>query len=267
MQDLIPRSQAMDLFHRASGHVDHLLSTIDVPPETPVPHLDWTIGDLAAHLVQAEQIAGQLLDGETSPYQSFDVIAELNARFLAEKPERDLPTLSRQFHDAIEHVSAKLQSLPDDARVPFHGGWTFSPPEAMAMMSGELLVHGWDLATTVGRPYEIDPADARLIIYAIAGLMPEIVDPESAKGFSGIYELRIRDGACFRLCFEDGELHVSRVTPGGPADCRILADAAAFLLMGYGRGSQIAPILTGKVVAWGLKPWLAAKFTSLVRSP
>jgi uncharacterized protein (TIGR03083 family) len=267
MHDLIPRDQAMELFHRTSSRLTRLLRTIQVPSEKRIPHMEWTVGELAAHLVQAAQIAGQLADGHPSPYERFEDIAETNERLLAEKPERDLPTLAREFQGAVEQLEVKFRALPDDVRVPFHGGWTFTPPEAMVMFSTEMLMHTWDLYITEGRPFEIDHGDAKLIIRVVASVMPNVVDQDAARGFSATYELRIRGGDCFRIHFDDGEASVSLVDPGGPADCRISADASTFLLMGYGRGSQIMPLLTGKVLAWGRKPWLGAKFTSLVKKP
>ena len=267
MEHLIPRDDAQSLLRRSTAQVQTLLERLPVSSDTLIPHMEWSVGELGAHLVQSAEVAVQLVDGVPSPYDRFDRIAEINDRFLDEKDERDLRVLSGQYRRAVSELDRKFRALPDDARVPFHQGVVFSPAQAMAMYSGETLVHAWDLSAVTGRPIAIEPVDARMILYAVATILPKAVDEDAARGFTGTYELQIRDGACLRLHFEDGEMFVSDVEPGGPADCRILADAPAFLLTGYGRGSQVAPIVTGKVLAWGRKPWLAGTFTNLVRSP
>jgi uncharacterized protein (TIGR03083 family) len=270
MDHLVPRDQAFDLFRRAGRRVERILSALPghgVRSDTPIPHMDWTVGDLALHLVQAVEIAGQLQDGNPSPYTEMGRINEINARLLSERSERDLQILLPEFSRNVRLMEERFREMPDDFAVPFHAGMSFTPPQAMTMMSTELLMHGWDLAQVINEEFAIDPADARLMVYAVATVTPSVVDEEVARGFTATYELRIRDGACFRLHFEDGELSISDVAPGGPADCRISVDASAFLLMGYGRGSQLLPLLKGKVIAWGRKPWLAAKFTSLIKSP
>jgi uncharacterized protein (TIGR03083 family) len=270
MEYLVPRDRAFDLFQRSSRRLERLLSALTgrgVRPDREIPHLEWTIGDLAVHVVQAVDIASELLDGKPSPYTDMHRIGEMNAELLARDTERNIDVLVPQYSRTIRHMEQKFREMPDDFQVPFHGGWSFTPAQAMAMMSSEMLIHGWDLAQATGEGFEIDSADARLILYTITPLMPKMIIPEAAEGFSATYEVRIKDGACFRLHFEDGDLSIAHVDPGGPADCVITADASAFLLMGYGRGSQVTPVLMGKVRAGGRKPWLAAKFTSLIKSP
>ncbi len=270
MEYLVPRDRAFDLFRRSGRRVERILSALPghgIRSDTPIPHLEWTVGDLALHLVQGVEIAGQLQQGSPSPFTDMHRIHEVNARLLAERSERDVQILLPQFSRNIRKMEHRFLEMPDDRRVPFHAGMSFTPAQAMAMMSTELLMHGWDLAQVVDEGFDIDPADARLMIYAVAAVMPGAVDPDAAREFSATYELRVRGGACFRLHFEDGELSVSDVAPGGPADCRISADPVAFLLTGYGRGSQLTSLLSGKVVAWGRRPWLAGAFNRLVKTP
>jgi uncharacterized protein (TIGR03083 family) len=270
MEYLVPRSQAFDLFQRTSRRVERTLSTLTgqgIRPARKIPHLAWTVGEMAVHLVQGVEIASELLEGKPSPYSDMHRIAEVNAELLSKHESRQIDDLVPRFSRGVRQMEGRFREMPDDFAVPFHGGLTFTPAQAMAMMSSELMIHGWDLAQVTKEDWEIDAEDARLILYTITPIMPHMVIPEAAKGLTATYEICLDGGACFRLHFEDGELSVSHVEPGGPADCRISADPSAFLLLGYGRGSQLMPMLTRKVRAGGRKPWLAAKFTSLFKNP
>jgi hypothetical protein len=51
--------------------------------------------------------------------------------------------------------------------------------------------------------------------------------------------------------------------PAPDADCRLSADPVAFLLAGSNRQSQWKTLLTGKMVAFGRKPWLALNFKTV----
>ena len=53
----------------------------------------------------------------------------------------------------------------------------------------------------------------------------------------------------------------------GPVDCHVSADPVALLLVSYGRQSQWVPALTGKLLAWGRKPWLGLRLTRYLVTP
>jgi hypothetical protein len=59
------------------------------------------------------------------------------------------------------------------------------------------------------------------------------------------------------------------MNPPGPfrPDVVISADPAAFILVVYKRRGQWPAILSGKLAAWGRKPWLAFGFAGLFAQP
>ena len=53
----------------------------------------------------------------------------------------------------------------------------------------------------------------------------------------------------------------------GAIDVHISGDPAALLLVFYGREPQWRHIATGRMLAWGCKPWLALTLTSRFHKP
>jgi hypothetical protein len=64
-----------------------------------------------------------------------------------------------------------------------------------------------------------------------------------------------------------GMAQVEPFSPDARVDCRISADPAAFLLVGYGRINQWGPVARGKLLAWGRRPWKGFAFATYLRNP
>ena len=107
-----------------------------------------------------------------------------------------------------------------------------------------------------------------MVVRGLAPIFPHYLDEEAARGFRGRFEIRLRGQPETRvvLAIADGVLEARE--PGAErVDCVISADPASFLLVNYGRKRPLGPALTGKIVAWGRKPWLGFKLPQLFRSP
>jgi hypothetical protein len=135
-------------------------------------------------------------------------------------------------------------------------------------LAGEPLVHGYDIARATGRRWAIPPSEARAVIMGLLPLLPDYVEPAEAAGFRARFEVRLRGGCDARtvLAFEDGALTVEQ-PDGVRSDSYLSADPAAFLLVAYGRITPWGPALTGKILAWGRKPYLGFRLPGLLRNP
>lgn len=242
----------------------------DADPAAPVPGLDWTVGEVAAHLVAGLRGYREMLVG------AYDVAAAralaepgaspgevgrvLNSRFLADDTERDLLTLADDLVGAADCLLEGAAGADAQHWFPIWTGYDMDLSAITSAMLGELLVHGLDAARGLGRRWPIAVEDARLVHAGVADLLPHYVDPAATKGVRVGIEVRIRGGPRFVVRIDDGSAQVEG-TPTSPIDCWVSAEAVAFLLVNYGRIGRGRPILTGKIIAGGRKPWLAARLS------
>ena len=264
-----PADPALAALATAAGRTAQLLRRIP-DPGARVPGLTWTVAEVAAHLVADLRVYTDLVAGRAGgqPLGS-GTAAELNAaenrRQLAAFPERDLGRLAAELTDTVPAYLAAAAAAPRAERVSTPIGIGMTPATVTAILLGEQLVHGLDLARGAGLSWPIGAADARLVIPGLMALLPSYLDRDRARGLHIRYELRLGGALRYHLAVVDGTGTVSAAT--GRADCVITADPVAFLLVGYGRTGQWGPILRGKLRAGGRKPWLGFRFAALTVNP
>lgn len=242
----------------------------DADPAAPVPGLDWTVGEVAAHLVAALRGYREMLLG------AYDVAAAralaepgaspgevgrvLNVKFLADDTERDPFTLADDLVGAADRLLEAAAGADAQHWFPIWTGYDMDLSAVTSGMLGELLVHGLDVARGLGRRWPIAGDDARLVHAGVADLLPHYVDPAATKGVRVGIEVRIRGGPRFVVRIDDGSAQIE-ATPTSPIDCWISAEPVTFLLVSYGRIGRFRPMLTGKTIAGGRRPWLAARLS------
>jgi uncharacterized protein (TIGR03083 family) len=232
-------------------------------PDTP----GWTVRDVAAHLAT---VVVRYADGPQGhgtwtstplelPALNHDQMQALGAMAVGD--------LTASLRRELASLQAQIQSY--GSRLPlfrFHGGEPVRADIALGLLLGELVVHGHDVARTLRRPWPIDPGHAALIIESLNPILPGWVRAERTQGFTATFELHPRGQAAYIWAFRDGRLQVN---PPRPAliDVHISGDPAALLLVFYARESQWKHIATGRMLAWGRKPWLALTLTSHFHKP
>jgi uncharacterized protein (TIGR03083 family) len=233
--------------------------------------LTWTVGEAAAHLVADLHVYTDVVRGRgPEPGRpGAETAAELNTaenrRQLATYPERDLGRLATELAEGVPAYLAAAAAAPSDQRAGTPIGIGMTPATVTAILLGEQLIHGLDLARGGGVPWPVTAADARLVIPGMMELLPSYLDRDRTRDLHVRYELRFGDGLRYQLAIEEGTAVVS--VPAARPDCVITADPAAFLLVGYGRTGQWGAILRGKLRAGGRKPWLGFRFAGLTVSP
>lgn len=247
-------------------HIDH--------PDALAPGLIWTAAETAAHVVGDLRDYTQALTRHANGYMTHAnrptespsaLSAQVNARHLEEVPERNLHRLADLLEATADAYLNAAAAADPSVRIATPNGLVIDPSTMATLLLGEQLIHGLDISRTANIPWTITAADAFLVISGVLTVAPQYLRPGRAAGVHLSFELRMRGGPSYRLAVDDGTAVVTAA--GEKADCVITADPVAFLLLGYGRISQLSPLLRGQLRPGGRKPWLAMKFGTLLYSP
>ena len=273
----LDREAARAAVRTAAGRFTALLrGTDDI--ERPAAGTDWTVAETAGHVSCmftgfSAAIAGdpQALTPEQYLEADFPTrLAASNAATIAMVDHTDAGRLAELItvgaQRFLELVAAADPQM--ECETPWYGpGQTLTPDCLTALALSELTVHGHDIATGTGRPWPISAEHAKLILGTVCPKMwPLLVRPEAGRGAPVTYDVRLRgNGPRFVVRVADGTAEVRAA--GGPVDCVISGDPAAFLLVGYGRLPLGRALLRGGVLAWGRRPWLGLRFNDHFANP
>jgi uncharacterized protein (TIGR03083 family) len=234
-------------------------------PQAPTRGLAWTLGETSLHIAAGPARYADFARGRALPEPTID-LGPIFAQRMAGQSERTPSVLARRLDANTRRFLAETAELPATHPVPFFGGVTIELAALSAILLGEFVVHGFDVARSIGRPWPIDPTHARLIVAALTALLPRYVDRARAGRLTATYQVRLRGGPSFQVRFDRGTATVGPLQSGA-GDCRLTADPVTFLLVAYGRRSQWAGILRGQLLAWGRRPWLGPRFQRLLVRP
>ncbi|MFI0960397.1 maleylpyruvate isomerase family mycothiol-dependent enzyme [Streptomyces sp. NPDC021080] len=239
----------------------------DADMERRIPGAEWSVGEAAAHLALANELMAQIAAGQARPYGDGtpQSLAEANERSLAEFGERRPEPLAAMI---VEHADACARALeegaPQEPVVTPLG--PMSAPELGSYLLTHMLGHGYDLARALGRPHMLDRARVALTLPFLLRAMPRVTEPRNTAGMNARYAIRLWGGGAFGVTLADGVVSVDEQPPAGP-DCTISIEPVTFLLMALGRQGQVSPLLRGRILARGRKPWLAPRFPGLFTAP
>jgi uncharacterized protein (TIGR03083 family) len=241
-----------------------------VDPLVPVRHLPgWTVRDVVAHLATVVVRYSDGPEGRGTwtptpvelPALNHDQLGQLRGATVDElttQVRHDLATLASQ----IRGYGSEIPSFR------FHGQEPIRADVALGLLLGELVVHGRDIATGLRQPWPIRPDHAALIIEGMNPILPGWVRPERVEGFNATLEIRLRGQASHMWLFRDGRLHInSPSVDRNSVDAHISGDPATVVLVFYRREPQWRQIATGRLLAWGRKPWLALTLTDRFHTP
>ena len=227
----------------------------------------WSASDVAAHVATVLELNVGLACGTVLPVAAMEAIPNWSQSALEKVEDRRPQALAHRIQAAVSELTDAASSRDGDPRVAWHGGLSIPVSTVLALMVGEAMIHGYDIARALGRRWHIPSAWAETTVRGVVQVVPLYFLPERSAGLHARFEMRLR-GIETRALFTitDDELQISQPS-GGRADCYISGEPTALLLLMYGRTGPLRPALTGHVVAWGRKPWLAHRFLGVFRNP
>ena len=163
---------------------------------------------------------------------------------IADFPESDPAKLGRLLLDAEDALLEALAAQPGD-RPMLHAGVPFTVAQFACTMLGDQMLHGYEMAAAIGRPWPIDTPDALLILEAHLPLFGAMLHARAARRVSlprsGI---ELRGGRDVTVRFTDGAYSVEEGTAEA-VDATMSVDPVAFLMIESGRLSRYEAVALG----------------------
>ena len=233
-----------------------------------IPGAEWTVREAAVHLVNFSAVNTDVAAGMPSPRLRLDKehVAADNRRRIGDVPESDPDKLARLVLEGVDRFLEATAGRPGDQEVTWHCGLKMGLAELAGVELGELVLHGYDMATALGFPWPIDPMHAQLVLFGYGPAFGLVVNQERARGLNAGFGIELRNGPAFTARFVDGRYGVEP-PDSGPVDCTISADPVAFLLVGAGRLDPLAAVALGLLSAGGERPEMALGFNQLFVYP
>lgn len=246
-----------------------LVGAID-EPGAPTKGLDWTLSETSVHVLQTLRVYRSVIAGEKEPETSVDdlpsLVALRNREEIEEEPERNPKVIASLLRDAIADVVQTADAAGSDRVAVFTSDYSATVTAAICGLVGELIVHGYDIARSVRAAWQVDHDAALIAAYAACSAMSLVLDPEAARDVDLCIEVRLRRGRPISIRVKDGEAW-GEIPGARRSDAILSTDPMAFLLVGYGRTDPVLPLLKGKLLVWGRKPWTILKLDGLFKNP
>jgi hypothetical protein len=248
----------------ALARYTHLLRSVSNPRANAIG--SWSIAETATHTSHIASELITMLEGGRSPVEDHLQMSAAWQHQLELDPQRDPKAIAQRLDDSV----ARFVELASEDRwtedVTWHGDIKAPVYMLATTLVSEAEIHGLDIARAEGRPWSIPQEHALMSIQGLLPVLPHFLRTEVVEDFRATFRVDLRGAKPLYFQVHDGTMAVSQEQPG-QVDCRVNADPLAYLLVGYGRQSQWGPLLTGKIVAWGRKPWLGLRFGKLFVNP
>lgn len=242
----------------------------------------WSVAETAAHLAALGWLNIALLRPDAEPLPipglaeklpgtTVDDVNALNDLTLEHFTERDPQALAGMLRDRITMMLEASEGRDPGETVTWLGGSQLPLAGLFAHLLNELLLHGFDVARVLGRPWTVPPKDAAYFFEMfMVGLarngVGRLLDGGGAPSERRIaVEFRSDYIEPVTLVLRNGR--VSAEEPGEDTDVRVTFDPAVFNLMMFGRIGKARAVLARKVTVGGRRPWLLPVFLRTLRVP
>ena len=171
-----PTADLRDLDRRALDAAEHVIAQVTTADlDRPTPCTAWNLGDLLRHMVSENSGFAAAAAG-TPAQRSIWYGGDLGT------------DPYRAYHDSAAAVTTAF-AVPDfyDRRIEVREFGVFRARVAVSMHLVDFLVHGWDVAASIGAPYRPDP-ELTATALAIASRWP---DTPEFRGPDAAFDTRV----------------------------------------------------------------------------
>ena len=177
-----------------------------------------------------------------------------------------IPELVDQL-EALEPVmDAWFDGLPDDFAGEFHCGAMISGSVAQINWLAELILHGDDIARSVGVPWEISERDMLLWLREAAEVAPAYVRADIDPATDICVALQIPDARPYVIHVHDGVLEMRVRRADDRPDAVMKAPASTMAAMLLNRIGPFTAARRGLRIVGGRRPWKAMKLQSCIET-
>ena len=262
---------------------DRFAALVDTAEPGTMATADWSVADVAAHVVLVAWLDSLLLDPGVAPppvpglaeeiaATTVDTVDKLNDHCLRHFTERDPHRLAQLLRAEIDRLLLATADRDPEMPVTWLGGSRVPVGGLLAHLVNELLIHGRDVARATRSRWDMEPRDAATFLEMfVLGMVSQGIGriqerAETPPDRRIAVEFRSKYTAPAVMVVRGSEVSIGE--PGRDIDVRVSYDPVILNLMLFGRVSRARALLTGKViVVGGRRPWLLPAFMRAVRFP
>ena len=261
--------EALIWFEREGRRFTDLVRRID-EPDRRTAGLTWTLAESAVHVLDVMRRYREGVLGNLTPHvprvANFPAYAAVrNEEAIRAEPERRPAVLADMIDDARAELAKTAEEVGPGAVVTLDAGHSETIETMLCGHIGEFLVHGHDIAKTIGMPWLVEGRSAVLAVHATSAALELALDPLAAEGVEMNVHVRLRGGEPFAIRVSGGRVWSER--PAGKPDFTLSVDPGAYLLTGFGRLTIVQATMRRQAFGWGRKPWLLLKLPKLFLKP
>ena len=182
-------------------------------PDAPAPGLTWTAAETAAHVVGDLRDYTQALTRHANGYMTHAnrptespsrLSAKVNARHLEEVPERNLHRLADMLEVAADAYLNAAAAADPTVEIATPNGLVIGPSTMAALLLGEQLIHGLDIARTAKDP--VDDRRRRRVPGDSGCADRHAAIPATPARRGPTHQLRVADArrTSYRMAVDDG---------------------------------------------------------------
>jgi len=244
---------------------------------------DWTVMDTAAHVTAIAWLYTAMVVSDDTPLPIPDfrgvirtttvdnIHGGLNVQMLRGYGEREPGAVLTRLHSCTDEI-LRLTAGEDPSRTfSWLGGSRLPLAGIMAHLTNELLLHGRDIARSVGAPWRIPEEYAALFFELFLveimrnGLGALLDDDRPIRPGRIAVEFRSAYTTPVTMVLDAGRVSIEE--PSRDNDVRVYFKPATMSLVLFHYITRTRAAMTGSLRVWGRRPWLLMPFLRKVRLP